>query len=83
MPRMAGVHPVAVSFDAWRQSVDREMKAAYLIDMTDAGWAPSDLETFWRERWTPTAFVSWFAEKYGLTHVDDTGWGRGAYQPLK
>jgi hypothetical protein len=71
---MERVHSVALSFDGWREFVDQEMKAAYLIDMADAGWAVSDLEAFWRERWAPAAFVSWFGEKYGLTHVDDTGW---------
>lgn len=58
-------------FDKYREIASKYMKRYYFITWDEAAGDPEPIMEAIEAKMTPTEFVDWQAEKYGLSSVDD------------
>jgi len=69
-----------LQFLSWLALVDHFLELRFAITFDDAGVSEADLQSTWEMGQTPTEYVKWFGQKYGLIARKD--W-EGRTHPLK
>jgi hypothetical protein len=55
-----------ISFQEWRNAVDRRLEDIYITTIDDAGIENERLTSHWEMKQSPWEFVEWFGNKYDL-----------------
>ena len=55
-----------ISFQEWRNAVDRRLEDIYITTIYDTGIEDESLMSHWEMKQSPWEFVAWFGNKYDL-----------------
>jgi hypothetical protein len=64
-----------MTFEQFKQSVDKLLQEHYFININDAGIEDTSLFNSFKNNETPEDYVNWFAEKYDLTRYSSNAYG--------
>ncbi len=59
-----------MKFEQWMRAVTTELQSRYCLSEADLGWDESLKARYFGYDLSPSDFIEWFAEKYGLSALE-------------